>query len=78
MPDSMIAPPVSGYLIQWVDVQAAFFAVAGVGLVTTALTALVVVEFADSAESSVTTGYWAGTVRDSPSVQPTWSWVTKL
>ena len=44
---STIAPPVFGYLIERTGVQTAFFAVAGVGILTTAVTVLVVAKFAD-------------------------------
>ncbi|WP_254535604.1 MFS transporter [Halomarina litorea] len=43
---SAIAPPAFGYLIERAGVQTAFFAVAGVGVLATAVTALVVAEFA--------------------------------
>lgn len=44
---STIAPPVFGYLIEWTGVRTAFYAVAGVGALATAVTALVVARFAD-------------------------------
>jgi MFS family permease len=44
---STIAPPVFGYLIEWTDVQTTFVAIAGLGLVGTAVTVLVVARFAD-------------------------------
>jgi len=44
---STVAPPVFGYLIDTAGVLAAFYAIAGVGVLATAVTVLVVVEFAD-------------------------------
>ncbi|GGL45010.1 hypothetical protein GCM10009037_30550 [Halarchaeum grantii] len=44
---STVAPPVFGYLIQRVGVQVTFFAVAAVGLATTALALLVLTRFVD-------------------------------
>ncbi|QLG50903.1 MFS transporter [Natrinema halophilum] len=45
---SSIAPPAFGYIIQWVGVKAAFFAVAGVALAASVVTLFVVAEFADA------------------------------
>ena len=44
---STVAPPAFGYLIERAGVRAAFLAVAGTGALTTAITVLVVREFAD-------------------------------
>jgi len=53
---SAIAPPAFGYLIEWLGVQTAFVAVASVGLASTALTVLIVAEFADATRGSSTAG----------------------
>lgn len=53
---STIAPPVFGYLIAWADVQTAFFAVAGVGVIATVVAILVVIEFADEQRQPVAPG----------------------
>jgi predicted MFS family arabinose efflux permease len=44
---STVAPPLFGYVIEWAGVQAAFYAIATVGVLATAVTTLVVVRFAD-------------------------------
>jgi len=53
---STIAPPAFGYIIQWVGVKAAFFAVAGVGLASTVVTLVVVAEFADTPRGTSAAG----------------------
>jgi MFS family permease len=53
---STIAPPVFGYLIEWAGVQTAFYAIAGVGALSTAVTAVVVGRFADRERHASATG----------------------
>ena len=53
---STIAPPVFGYLIDRAGVQTAFYAVAGVGILTTVVTVLVVAEFAEGERRRPATG----------------------
>lgn len=56
MAGSAVAPPVFGYLIELAGVRTAFYAVAGVGALATAVTALVVVKFADTARGRAAVG----------------------
>ena len=51
-----VAPPAFGYLIERAGVQSAFLAVAGVGVLTTAVAVLVVAEFTDEARRRPTAG----------------------
>jgi MFS family permease len=53
---STIAPPVFGYLIEWAGVQTAFYAIAGVGALSTVVTAVVVGRFADRERHASATG----------------------
>jgi MFS family permease len=53
---STIAPSVFGYLIDRVGVRMAFYAVAGVGVLATAVTGIVVVQFADRERHRQTAG----------------------